>query len=567
MFKSSLLKYRSLEKPDQRKLLFSGALVLITLLSYIPATFGKFIWDDDMLIIYNPLLRTFDGLRSIWFEPGAMFQYYPITHTLLWLQFQLFGLDPMPYHLTNISLHAINSVLIWKILSKLKISGAFLTAILFAVHPVHVESVAWISELKNVLSGLFYLISLLYAVEYWQFGSTNKDNNERKYYFLSLFFYICALHSKTVTFSLPIIILLINWWKKGVCSWRKLSFQLIPYLLFGLVMGLLTSNLEKSHVGAQGDQWVYSISEKMIIASKIIWFYLSKLLIPHNLMFIYPKWVINSASLPQFIPVIALTILFFILIIGKFKYKNGILLALVFFIITLFPALGFFNVFPMRFSFVADHFQYLASIGPLALIGCLLSNVINDLKKLKMFAYILPTLWAALLAIICWQQCWIYRDFISLWEDTLSKNPNCQMAILNYASTLQAMGNQKEAIFYYEKSTHFKPIDAIAYLNTGNYHMRHDDYDSAISEYIKGIEIDPQDVRMSFLYNNLGFALQEKGRYVEAMQCYYKSMKIDGMNPLPIQNIIKLESEGKLKNVAPNFPEILRYDPSFKLQS
>ena len=261
-----------------------SAILLMTLVAYIPAMYGGFIWDDDSYVTNNPLLPAIDGLWRIWFAADTP-QYYPLVFTTFWLEHRLWGLNPMGFHIVNVSLHALNAVIVWFILQRLNVRGAWLIGAVFALHPVHVESVAWITERKNVLSGLFYLLALWSYLKFDEAGG-------KKWYGGALLLFVFALLSKTVTPTFPVVLLILMWYRGKRIGKREI-FTLIPFLAIGLVMGLVTVWYEVHHVGAKGEEWGLTVFERILVAGRVIWFYALKLLYPVNLTFIYPvgSWI------------------------------------------------------------------------------------------------------------------------------------------------------------------------------------------------------------------------------------------------------------------------------------
>src|ERR1700704_5564538 len=377
--------------------ILGALLVALIIMAYQQVWHAGFIWDDDAYVTRNPTLRDLHGLWRIWFDVTSTPQYYPLVHTSFWLEYHLWGLNPFGFHLTNVLLHAIGAVLLWRILVRLQLPGAWLAAAIFAVHPVEVESVAWITERKNVLSAVFYFAA---ALAYLRFVSKRDDQNPNRAspYFISLVLFICALLSKTVACSLPAALLLVRWWRKGRLSWRD-AFPLVPFFVIGASMGLLTAWLEQHHVLAEGAQWSYTFLERCLIAGRGICFYAAKFFWPHKLAFIYPRWNIDAHSIGQWIFPIAVIVIVVVLWCARRRLGRGTLVAFLIFIGTLFPALGFFNVYPFRYSFVADHFQYLASIGLIALAGV-------GLNRLPRFVGVITIL---ALAVLTWRQVGIYR--------------------------------------------------------------------------------------------------------------------------------------------------------------
>ncbi len=274
----------SINANKRRVVLF---VILTVIIAYSPALTGGFIWDDDNYVTNNKTLRSYSGLKDIWFKPGAIPQYYPLVHTTFWLEYQLWELHPFGYHLINVAFHIINALLLWRILLYLKIPWGWIAAVIFVLHPVHVEPVAWVTERKNVLSALFYLSSLFAYLKFYDRDQNHQCPLDEKVirYFTSFILFICALLSKTVTCSLPVIIIIILWWKK--CTVSVKSFVLLcPYFIFGFILGTKTVFLEKYDVGAFGSEWNYSFIERCLIAGRALWFYLVKILWPVPLFFI-----------------------------------------------------------------------------------------------------------------------------------------------------------------------------------------------------------------------------------------------------------------------------------------
>lgn len=287
--------------PSFKAFWLAAAIVALVVIGYIPALRCGFIWDDDLYVTGNATLRDGAGLNRIWLEVGATPQYYPLVFTTFWLERRVWGIAPASYHLTNVLLHAATAVLLFAALRRLRVPGAWLAAVLFAIHPVQVESVAWITERKNVLSGLFYLAAFL---AYMRFCGVEQqsDSGRRpwKFYALSLLFFVAALLSKTVTCTLPAAIVLILWWKQKWFRWRNI-WPLIPMALLGFAAGLFTAIMERQHVGAQGPDWDFSLLERALIAGRAVWFYVLSILAPVNLMFIYPRWQIDAGEWWQYL--------------------------------------------------------------------------------------------------------------------------------------------------------------------------------------------------------------------------------------------------------------------------
>ncbi len=361
-----------------------GALPVLVLVAYLPAFSGGFVWDDDYHVTNNSTLLSLDGLRRIWLEPGAVPQYYPLVHTSFWVEHHLWGNDPRGYHAVNVLLHCAATLFLWRVLVRLRVPGAWLGAALFAVHPVEVESVAWIAERKNLLAAVFGLASLL---AYLRFSPLESDAESSKsaeaapperrspqgsaawrYYAVSLAFFVAALLSKTVIAVLPAVLLVITWWKRGKLTRRNLAL-VAPFFAVALPLALQTVWLEKHHVGATGEAWALSLLERVLIAGRALWFYVGKLVWPANLTFFYSRWTIDASVWWQYLFPLAAAATMIALWLLRGRLGRGPPAAALIFAGVLLPALGFFDVYPMRYSFVADHFQYHASMALLALAG------------------------------------------------------------------------------------------------------------------------------------------------------------------------------------------------------
>jgi protein O-mannosyl-transferase len=532
--------------PSWRLLAWGALLVVLVFLAYQQIWHAGFIWDDDSYVTRNPTLRDLHALWRIWFDVASTPQYYPLVHTSFWLEYHAWGLNPLGFHLTNVFLHAIGAVLLWRILVRLQFPAAWIAAAIFAVHPVEVESVAWITERKNVLSAVFYFAAVL---AYLDFANRRhgQNSNRTALYFSSLALFICALLSKTVACSLPAALLLVHWWQKGQLRWRD-AHPLIPFFAIGASMGLLTAWLEQHYVQAQGAQWSFSFSERCLIAGRAICFYTAKLLWPDKLAFIYPRWNVDAHSVGQWLFPAAVIAVLVVLWSARRQLGRGPIVAILFFIGTLFPALGFFNVYPFRYSFVADHFQYLASIGLIGLVSA-------GLSRLHRFV---PALIIMLLAALSWRQIRIYRDIDTLWRDTVTKSPNSWMAQNNYAATLLREGKEKEGLEHYqlalqldpnqfeiynnlgftmlemgrvrdslpqlEKAAELQPNSAAIQYNWSSALLQIGLADDAFAHLQRAIEIDPTYVPA---YSNMGYILLQKGRPAESLEYLEMALRID----------------------------------------
>lgn len=490
-------------------------LVIVTLIAYQPAWNGKPIWDDDEHMT-KPELRSVPALIHIWTKPGTTQQYYPLVHSVFWIEHKIWDDAALPYHLINILLHGLSALLLFKILRELKVPGAWLAAFVFALHPVQVESIAWISELKNTLSGVFFLSS---ALLYFRFD----ENRNRGIYFLALVLFLLGLLSKTVIATLPAAILVVLWWKRGRISAKRDVVPLGPFFGVGIAAGLFTAWVERNFIGAHGQAFNFSFMERCLIAGRAFWFYLFKLFWPAKLTFIYPRWNISHAASWQFLFPLAA-----ILLIAAFwllrKRSRGPLAAILLFAGILFPALGFFNVYPFVFSFVADHFQYLAAIAVITLVAAAITLLLNRWQdRHRLITGLVPAFIVIALALMTWRQAHLYADPVTLYQATLSDNPDCWMVHNNLGNVLLKSGAVDEATAHYRKVLQLLPDDADAHNNLGNALVQQGAPAEAITHYRKALDLRPNDADAE---NNLGSALVREGLLDAAIPHFEKALEL-----------------------------------------
>jgi tetratricopeptide (TPR) repeat protein len=533
-----------------------GALLAAAIVvAYLPALGGGFIWDDDAYVTGNLTLRSPQGLARIWLQPGAIPQYYPLVHTTFWIEYHLWGLRPFGFHLVNVLLHAGTAFLVLLVLRRLEVPGAAFIAAAFALHPVHVESVAWITERKNVLSALLYTGSLF---AYLRFAGVGSERPERRtqIYALSLALFVAALLSKTVVASLPAAILLIVWWKRGRIAPADVM-PLVPFFAFGVALGLATVYVEKHHVGAQGIDWILTPAQRILIAGRAVWFYASKLVWPAHLTFIYPRWTVDVGSpLAWLFPASAAAVIA-ALWAWRSRVGRGPLIAVLFFGGTLVPALGFFDVYPMRYSFVADHFQYVASLGALTLLGALGARALARVEPPIRRGVAVAVL--AVLALLTFRQARIYENLETLWRDTLAKNPGAWMAYHNLGGLMEQRGRDEEALGLYAQALALKPDFADVLNNMGNIHARQGRADDAIRSYTESLRLLPNQPEA---HSNLGALEAGRGRFDEARRHYDEALRIRPQFPGVHVNFGNLSVlQGRTAEAVPHYERAIAMNP------
>jgi protein O-mannosyl-transferase len=532
---------------------FGAVIIAATVLAYLPALRGGFIWDDDAYVTQNRLLTAPDGLARIWFSFESPSQYFPLTYTALRVDRALWGLNPFGYHLVNVLLHAVNALLVWALLARLRVSGAWLAAAIFALHPVHAESVAWITERKNVLMCFFFLLSLLA----WTRFVDPPEKRRWLFYLLALCAYCLALFAKTTACTLPAALLLILWLQKKSIGWQRV-LQIIPFVLLGVAMGLVSMWWERFHSGTAGPEFALGPLERLLIASHALWFYAGKLFWPAKLTFIYPKWEIDPANPLLYGWTAAVLAACALIYFARRVFGRGPAVGAIFFVATLGPVLGPIMLYTFRYTFVADHYQYVASIGLIALFA---ASSVTFLGKPGMGWKPFPLVIALLLVLgaLTWRQARIYSDRETLWRDTVAKNPQSWLAHLNLGVELKEKGESDAAKSEYDEAFRLNPNSSETLNVLGVWEIEHGRIDDGIEKFRVSLRIYPTYAFASF---NLANALLEKSQLDEAVAAYKDAIRVDPDYVDAHANLaVALSREGKLDEAIVHYKEALRLNP------
>jgi tetratricopeptide (TPR) repeat protein len=544
----------------RENVLWALMLVIGTLLAYQRATQAGFIWDDPRHVTENRLLRSSQGLADIWVTSAdpkadithAIIQYYPLTHTTFWIEYHLWGLNPLGYHLDNIILHGLSAVLLWALLVRLGVPAPWLIAAVFAVHPVNVESVAWVTERKNVLSTILYLGAV---VAYIRFVTRLKgfETDQAQVtaapiiaspwgvWGLSFALFVAAMLSKTTACSMPAVMLLLLWWKRKRFTLDDV-IPLVPFFIVGIGLGFLTAAVENQRVGAHGPDWDFSFLQRCLIAGNAVWFYFSKLLWPVNLTFSYTRWNIDISRPVLYIaPVATVAVLAALWLARKWLGKGPLVAALIF-VGGLFPALGFINTYPMLYSFVADHFQYLPGIAIITLIiGAIAKPLLaasdgsNSFGDYPPVPTALTVVLLAVLSTLTWRHASVFADDRVLWPDTLAKNPGSWMANYNLGvSTERDAQSADEAVRVLERDQRnaraSNQLD-IAERETAVIEAKRREAaecrERAIRLFQRALELRPQHDRAEHM---IGQVLYEQGKYHDAIPHLMRAITINHDN-------------------------------------
>ncbi len=505
--------------------------MLLVALVYWPTLDNGYVSDDQDYVINNRAIQSLQGLRDIWFKLGTVQQYYPVVFTTFWAEFQSWGLEPRGYHVVNMLLHGLSAVLMWRLLERLDVAGAWLAGAIFAVHPVEVESVAWVSERKNVLSCALALGSLLSYLRYSPLEARTlaDDSPARRspgsYYALSLVLYVAALLAKSVTASVPAVLLVIVWWKRGRLS-RRDAAPLVPFFAVGLALSYLTIWMEKNYVGAQGQHWDLSVVDRLLIAGRAAWFYAAKLAWPYPLMFFYPRWTIDATADWQYLYPLAAVALLIGLWLARKRIGRGPLAAVLIFGGVLTPALGFFDVFPFKFSFVADHYQYHAGTAMIALAAAGMTFAWKFRPRPWWIAPCAATALLLPLALIARQKTWVYADNVTLHQDVLAHDPQSWAALNNVGSCLLNQGDYEQAMSYFRQAIRLIPRDAMPRVNLGLALLKQRQFDEAAAELRRALECSETPQEQAAAWRLLGTTQSEQSHYDDALESYGKAIAL-----------------------------------------
>jgi protein O-mannosyl-transferase len=570
------MQARTVRANDRLRALGMGVLLFgLALSCYWPALRGALLWDDNFHVT-KPELRSWAGLGRIWADLHATKQYYPVLHSAFWIEHRLWGDATVGYHLVNVIFHAASCFLLALVIRRLwlpargapaDVPGAtgatasrampagaeWLAALVFAVHPVCVESVAWISEQKNTLSLLFYLLA---ALAYLDFD----EGRSRAAYGRAFALFALALLTKSVTATLPAALLVVLWWRNGRLSFRRDALPLVPWFVASAAAGLLTAWAERKLIGAEGPAFEISAGQRVLLAAHVIWFYLGKLAWPSGLVFTYSRWNVPSEA-PGWYGylggVVAVTAALWLVR----RRTRGPLAGWMLFVGSLFPVLGFLNVYPFVFSYVADHFQYLASVGMIATVaGGAAMGLARSPPRIRAAGWLLA---AALLAALAYRangQSRFYRDSETLYRETLKRNPGSWMAHNNLGQLLVDKGQVDAAIDHYREALEIYPAFSGTHDNLGVALLKKGRSDEAVAQLLKAAELDPYD---AMVHDNLGIAYRRKGMIDEAFAQFQLALNINPGDVSARFNLAQaLVKVGRLDDAVAQYQAILKGEPA-----
>ena len=520
---------RFFDRFSRRDVLAGLALSLLVGICYLPAMlWGGLIWDDFTWSKSSAVLE-WSGLGAIWSWPSLIEgekHYWPLTYTTFWLEHKIWALAPAGYHVVNVLLHLLNCLLLWRVLLRLAVPGAWVVAAVFAVHPLHVESVAWIIERKDVLSGLFYLAAVLAWLRFleqprpWRYG-------------LALLLFAAGLLSKSMVVTLPAALLIVQWWKEDRVGGRDLQ-RLAPFFLVALL--LTAADLYSYELGRSNLD--YSLPERALIAARALWFYVGKLAWPTDLAVIYPLWHISLGDPRAWLYLAGAAVLAATLWFMRHRIGRGPLAGALFFAVTLSPVLGFVNYGYMGYSLVADRFQYLAGIGAMAVvIGAAARGAGRLPGGWKSGTMGLVVVVLALLGTTTWRQAALYRDDLTFFSHIVSLNPEARNAHRILSSELTKSGRLEEALAAARIAAAKRPDEAILHSMIGELLVNLKRLDEAEENFGRALEIDPSRANELRILSVLGLASWKQGRLQATEKYFRRALELDPRNKEALKHL------------------------------
>jgi Flp pilus assembly protein TadD len=538
-----------------------AAIIITVAVVYLPALRGEFVWDDFLLITGNPLLQNFSGLVEIW-SGGRTADYFPLTNTVFWIEHYLFGANATGYHAVNILLQIANALLVWRLLKRLNIPGAWLAGLIFGIDPVHVASVAWISELKNLLAMFFALLSILCFLEL----DETRLRNSATAYAASLVFFALALLSKTQVVFLPFVLLLCAWWRDKKTAGTKTTdlrrdvIRSWPFFLLAIVLGLVTLWFQNRGIGEE-EIVIGALPRRFVNAAMAIWWYAGHLFAPVRLMAIYPNWRFDSPRVLDWLPLIALIGVLAGLWHWRDRGTRGAFFAVACFVVALLPSLGLVRMAYVRSgTLVADHLQYFADVPLLALFSAGVAYAWNERQRAtKIATATIVTLLVVAMGTYAFDRAEVYRNEETLWQDNLSKNPDAWQAHIMMAQRRFKQERYAEAAYHAGRAAELKPELADIHNELGLAYCRLERFEEGIAEYRTALQLKEakpstaSSAGVAKIRTNLANALaitanhlsdsaptvpeEAMRRYDEAIRQYEEALELDPQQPAIHRNL------------------------------
>ena len=543
----------------QDALAFLALAVLIAVI-YFPATQAGFVWDDEIMMELDAV-RNWKGIWGIWFDPVGVYRqqpireghYWPLLYTTFWIEHKLWGFSPAGYHIVNILIHFANALLLWRLLVRLAVPGAWFTAMVFATHPLNVESVAWVMGRKDLLSSLFYLAAVLMWLRFI-------ESPHPRRYVAALLLLAAGMFCKSIVVTLPVALLILHWWKQGRIA-RTDLLRVAPFFLVGLA--ITASDLlfyEKVNLS-----FGYSVLERILIAAHCLWFYVGKLLWPVELAVIYPRWDVSVTDPLGWLYVVATLAVPVTLWLLRRRVGRGLLACVLFFAVTLSPVLGFLDYGYMNISFVADRYQYLAGIGIIVFfVGIMTCSVkkFPGVARRAVRGVALGLL--VLLGIATWNQSGVYKDEATLFTHAASVNSQ-SLAVNHYAGLVfLELGQFEEAEKYFRRALKIGPGYTQGFFKLGEALRMQRRYEESLEFYRAALNLNPYSTSVHVA---MGTSLFRLKRYEEVVSSMERALAIrpnlPGAHTFHYFTGYALQKMNQLDSAGEHYEKALQISPHF----
>ncbi len=553
--------------------LFSAALIGLTLWAYFPTLHHSSILDDGAFYLDDPVMEDPRGLYKIWLEPknhNGVWPYIPLTRTTFWIERQVVGLDLKVTHAINLGLHLLAAFLLWGALRQWGVRYAEWVALFFAVHPVYVQSVAWIAERKNGVALVWYLLAL------WSYGRF-EISRQWRWYSLTVVLFGAALLSKTSTIMLPVVLIGLQLWR-GKIFLRSECFKLLPFFVLALLAGL-------GRIGFESEFFASSLPdrpwlERFLVAGHVPFFYLTKLVVPYPLVFTYPQWLIDPWQWTQYLPWGSLGIIGGLCLWKYRTWGKHVGWAFAIYGVTLFPVMGFFKNAWTQYSFVADHWVQIPSLSILVfLVGGSAYGISRwfgkqnswggtssfgesySLEKWHYFVMGLAGVLVLGLTFLTRQQTQVYQNHQTLWEATVRQNPASWLAHLELGRVALNSGNYPQALVYLDEALRLQPKALYAYANRGLTYTHLQQHERALQDFQKALELQPQYVRG---YYNRGNSHAHLKQYDFAIRDYSEALRLDPNYVEALSNRgLAYALSGRYEAALEDYDRALQLNPDF----
>ncbi|MFH0866637.1 MAG: tetratricopeptide repeat protein [Bacteroidota bacterium] len=529
------------------------SVLIFTAFLYFRSLFNDFAWDDEMYILNNPFIRDFSisGIKAI-FSSFYFCNYHPLTTLTYLFEYNFFGLYPLPYHILNVLLHLLNTWLVYKITEKLsenKIT-VLVVSLFFAIHPMHVESVAWISERKDVLFTSFYLLSILVYLRYL------KCEKKLKYYIGTLLLFIFSLLSKPSAVTLPVLLIVIDVYQNRKIN-TKILLEKIPFFLLSILFGVLTIMAQKSMGSIKDLSVSFNFFERIFLFTYTVSFYIVKLIAPFNLSIMHYFPETHGSTLPfLYYASLPFLIILFWFIIKLKSFRKDFIFGFLFFLITISITL---QIIAVGNSIASERYTYIPYIGLFYLIGQWFATIERKLKRNIIFTIF--SLFVILFSYQTWNRIYVWKNTETLCSDIIKKNPDKYDCYYIRGVNRGKKGDFKGAVQDFNKALTLKSDEPKAYYNRGLAFKYLNNNDSALNDYSNAIMLNPE---YAEAYLNRGLLYYELKNTKSAILDYNKAIQLNPEFTVAYNNRGRLLYEsGDMKSAMLDYNEATRLNPEF----